>query len=75
MQPQTTRHHKGRTYVLAARGNGPFQGRFILRSQGDGHLDNTSWHELDDEWSSEAEALTHADEVARQYITTFVDQA
>ncbi|WAC73436.1 hypothetical protein OU995_01410 [Roseateles sp. SL47] len=74
-QQQNLRQHKGRTYVLAARGNGPFQGRFILRAQDEGQMDNTRWHELDDEWSSEEEALRHADQVARQYITTFADQA
>jgi len=74
-QPNTVRQHKGRTYLLAARGSGPFQGRFIMRGNGEGRMDHTSWHELEDEWASEAEALDHADTVARQYITTFADQA
>ncbi len=74
-QTATSRQHKGRTYLLAARGSGPFQGRFLLRGQDDGQVDTSRWHELDDEWASEEEALHHADQVARQYITTFADQA
>lgn len=47
----------------------------MLRGQGDSHMDASRWHELDDDWPSEEEALSHADKVARQYITTFADQA
>jgi hypothetical protein len=74
-QTSAPRQHKGRTYLLAARGTGPFQGRFLLHGQGDSRMDASRWHELDDDFPSEEEALTHADIVARQYITTFADQA
>lgn len=71
----TVRHHLGRTYILAAQGQGPFHGRFLLKGEGDGQLDSSAWHELDDDWPTADAAVDHADLVARQYIATFAQQA
>lgn len=73
--PSTVHHHLGRTYVLAARGEGPFRGRFLVRGRVDGQLDAAAWHELDDEWPTADAAVDHAGLVARQYIATFAEQA
>ncbi|OWQ90340.1 hypothetical protein CDN99_13310 [Roseateles aquatilis] len=74
---QTVRHHKGRTYVLDAFGqvSGPWRGRFVVKGEEDAHRGPTAWHELEDEFPSVDEAVTHADAVARQYIATFAEQA
>ncbi len=75
LHPPHHHHHLGRAYLLACCGNGPFQGRFIVKGEADGLHDRTAWHELEDEWPSPEDALHHAEVVARQYIATFAAQA
>lgn len=74
---QTVRQHKGRTYVLdaLAREEGPWRGRFVVKGEEDGHPGATAWHELADDFPSPDAAVAHADNVARQYIATFAEQA
>ncbi|MET0208730.1 MAG: hypothetical protein ABW220_06785 [Burkholderiaceae bacterium] len=74
---QTIRQHKGRTYMLHARGEGPFRGRFVVKGDDDGNpgAGASSWHDLEDEFVSAEDAVHHADAVAQQYIATFADQA